>query len=57
MTKTKPSNIRVFLPEDAAKKYLAILSEVQKYYAEKEIENGVAPVSREQEHGNRGSTR
>jgi hypothetical protein len=33
----KPSNIRVFLPKDATAKYLAILSEVQKY--QREIEN------------------
>ena len=57
MIEAKPSNIRGFLPKEAAAKYLAILSEVQKYHAQKEIENGMAPVSWEQEHGNRGSTR
>jgi hypothetical protein len=52
-----PSNIRCFLPKDATAKYVAILSEVQKYHAQKENENGMAAVSREQEHGNPGSTR
>jgi len=37
MIEAKPSNIRGFLPKEAAAKYLAILSEVQKY--QREIKN------------------
>ena len=57
MIEAKPSNIRGFLPKEAAAKYLAILSEVQKYHAQKENgDDRMALIHQQQIHADRGST-